>query len=101
MDANVRLKAVAGDIVGMGGTGEGLYRDVPAEHFGLVETFLRCQSERMLEYYRSRPVYPGMPAWGRMDVLYRREDGLGDALIDAGVFESKWDKRSQWILTDI
>ena len=96
----VVLKAVGGDIVGMGATGEGLYREVPPEHFGLVERYLRCQLEQTLESYRFCHTSTAPVSEWLMSVC-RRENELGNALVDAGVFESKYDKRTSWVLTEV
>ena len=99
----VALYAVGGDIPGMGAPEERRYRSLDGADPNLVRAFLNAQTEHAmwgcvdpmpshLSTFRT-PGYPSEDIW-------RRVCRLGQELIDAGVFESKYDVRSTWILTE-
>ncbi len=95
----ITLKAVGGDIVGMGATGDSLYRDVTgSDHFTLIKTYLRVQLECELECYARKRCTGISERYGKK--LDRLND-LGNEMIDAGIFESKYDKRTSWVLTEV
>tara|TARA_B100000287_G_scaffold44071_2_gene39658 strand:+ start:1864 stop:2157 length:294 start_codon:yes stop_codon:yes gene_type:complete len=86
------LYAVGGDIVGMGATVEARFRpldeNVDPE---LVRAFLEMQTAEAVQYWTDNV--------RAMQTGARRYE-LGNQLIDAGVFKSKYDVRSTWILTE-
>ena len=93
----VALYAVDGDIVGMGAPEERRYRSLEGADPNLVRAFLNAQTEALIHCYTGL----GNAVELRWHVLHRRTRyQLGNELIEAGVFESKYDVRSTWILTE-
>ena len=87
----VALYAVDGDIPGMGAPEERRYRSLEGADPNLVRAFLNAQTEQQIHCY--------ITGLGN-DVEFRTRYQLGNELIEAGVFESKYDVRSTWILTE-
>lgn len=86
----VALYAVDGDIPGMGAKESDRYRSLDGADPNLVRAFLDAQTEEQIHCYTR--------AWKYVE--FRTRYQLGNELIDAGVFESKYDVRSTWILTE-
>ena len=86
------LYAVGGDLVGMGATVEARHRplDEKADP-NLVRAFLDMQTAEAVQYWRDS---------ARANQTGQRRYELGNELLEAGVFTSKYDIRSTWILTE-
>jgi len=86
------LYAVGGDLVGMGATVEARFRplDEKADP-NLVRAFLDMQTAEAVQYWRDS---------ARANQTGQRRYELGNELLEAGVFTSKYDVRSTWILTE-
>jgi len=94
----VALYAVDGDIPGMGAPEERRYRSLEGADPNLVRAFLNAQTEEQIHCYITGL---GNDVELRWHALQRRSRyQLGNELIEAGVFESKYDVRSTWILTE-
>jgi len=89
------LYAVGGDIVGMGATVEARFRPLVTDEFEadseLVRAFLEMQTAEAVQYWTDNV--------RAMQTGHKRYE-LGNLLLEAGVFTSKYDVRSTWILTE-
>jgi hypothetical protein len=86
----VALYAVGGDIPGMGAPEERRYRSLDGADPNLVRAFLDAQTASAV--YALTGTNFGSNS--------RKRYEYGNQLIEAGVFESKYDVRSTWILTE-
>ena len=86
------LYAVGGDLIGMGATVEARFRplDEKADP-NLVHAFLDTQTAEAVQYWRDN---------ARANQTGQKRHELGNQLLEAGVFRSKYDLRSTWILTE-
>ena len=86
------LYAVGGDLVGMGATVEARHRplDEKADP-NLVRAFWEMQTAEAVQYWTDS---------GHSAPTGQRRYELGNELLEAGVFTSKYDIRSTWILTE-
>ena len=108
----VCLYATGGDCSSRGMGDKNCVLMVPQEHFELVRIYMRAQLEiEMLSYmyewageYISifQIAYEGKHCKKNGDLLlgariaHNKYSDAGNALIDAGVFEHKWHKRTDW-----
>lgn len=64
------------------------------KHFGIIKQYLRNQLERHLhsanKHYTEEPFAE----------LVGEHHDLGNLLIDEGVFQHKWHKRTEWVLME-
>ena len=86
------LYAVGGDLVGMGATVEARFRPLDEKADPeLVRAFLEMQTAEAVQYWTDNI--------RAMQTGHKRYE-LGNLLLEAGVFTSKYDVRSTWILTE-
>ena len=88
------LYAVGGDIVGMGATVEARFRPLDGADMNLIRAFLDAQTAEAV-YCLAEDA--SLAREGQAS-QYRYK--LGNDLLEAGVFTSKYDVRSTWILTE-
>ena len=94
MQGNPRLRAISGDVVGMGATGANLDRPLTRDCYQLVHDFLVMQTLASLEFMTEN-------VHEEKRYHYERARGrLGWELIDAGIFKSKYDIRTTWMLVE-
>ena len=94
MQTNPRLRAISGDVVGMGAAGANLDRPLTRDSYQLVSDFLVMQTLAGLEFMTENV---------HEEQRYHYEQArcrLGSELIDAGIFQSKYDIRTEWILVE-
>jgi|TARA_R110000744_G_scaffold66278_1_gene135401 hypothetical protein len=64
------------------------------KHFGIIKQYLRNQLEMHLhsayKHYTEEP----------FTELVQKHNDLGNLLIDEGVFQHKWHKRTEWVLIE-
>jgi len=91
------LYAVGGDIVGMGATVRARFRplDEKADR-NLIRAFLDAQTAEAVYFVTGTDV----PVANELEVVSRKRYDYGNRLLEAGVFTSKYDVRSTWILTE-
>ena len=92
----VALYAVGGDIPGMGAPEERRYRSLEGADPNLVRAFLDAQTASAV-YALTGTIVPTVHKEANIS---RKRYEYGNQLIEAGVFESKYDVRSTWILTE-
>ena len=92
----VALYAVDGDIPGMGAPEERRYRSLEGADPNLVRAFLDAQTAEAV-YALTGTIVPNVHK--EANISHKRYE-YGNQLIEAGVFESKYDVRSTWILTE-
>ena len=86
------LYAVGGDIVGMGATVQARFRPLDENADPeLVTAFLEMQTAEAVQSLTDNK--------RAMQTGHKRYE-LGNMLLEAGVFTSKYDVRSTWILTE-
>ena len=90
------LYAVGGDIVGMGATVEARFRPLDGADANLIRVFLDAQTAEAV-YALTGTEVPSVHK--EANISHKRYD-YGNQLIEAGVFTSKYDVRSTWILTE-
>ena len=90
------LYAVGGDIVGMGATVEARFRPLDGADAPLVRAFLDAQTAEAV-YALAGAIVPNVNEGA--NISHKRYE-YGNQLIEAGVFTSKYDVRSTWILTE-
>ena len=88
------LYAVGGDIVGMGATVRARFRPLDGADMNLVRAFLDAQTAEAV-YCLAEDA-----SLAREGQASRYRYKLGNGLLEAGVFTSKYDVRSTWILTE-
>lgn len=93
------LVSTSGDCAAGGLSDENTFIVLPKDKsfFTLVKNYLRNQMEQDFENSE-------MPIGTISEKFYKlREEhhDLGNALIDCGIFEHKWHKRTDWILAEL
>ena len=89
---NTRLHAISGDIVGMGGNDLDRSLEGHEDSYELVRDFLVMQAKTTVDM-----LTVNVHEEARYDTEKERYQ-LGNKLIEAGIFTSKYDCRSEWIL---
>ena len=90
------LYAVGGDVVGMGTTVRARFRPLDDADANLVRAFLDTQTAEAV-YSLTGTIVP--PVHKEANISRKRYE-YGNQLLEAGVFTSKYDVRSTWILTE-
>ena len=94
MNINYGLLAISGDCSARGMSDKAVFIRLSNKHLNLVKKYLRNQLELQL-YSMSNDI----------DEAFRKlvdeHHDLGNKLIDVGVFEHKWHKRTNWVLEEI
>ncbi len=94
MNINYGLLAISGDCSARGMSDKADFIRLSNKHLNLVKEYLRNQLELQL-YSMSNDI----------DEAFRKlvdeHHYLGNKLIDVGVFEHKWHKRTNWVLEEI
>ena len=84
------LKAVEGDVVGMGGN-DTIKLENHADNMPLIKDWLRNQLE--MSFFTADDSYKD-PEFTRLN---EKSHEIGNALIKCGVFRDKYDKRTEWV----
>ena len=94
MNINYGLLAISGDCSARGMSDKADFIRLPNNHLNLVKKYLRNQLELDL-YSMSDDTNE------ELRKLVDEHHDLGNKLIDVGVFEHKWHKRTNWVLEEI
>lgn len=84
------LKAVEGDVVGMGGN-DTIKLENHADNMPLIKDWLRNELE--MSFFTADDSYKD-PEFTRLN---EKSHEIGNALIKCGVFRDKYDKRTSWV----
>jgi hypothetical protein len=99
MNINYGLLAISGDCSARGMSDKADFIRLSNKHLNLVKKYLRNQLELQL-YSMSDDTDEELRKLVLQTLVDEHHD-LGNKVIDVGVFEHKWHKRTNWVLEEI